>query len=311
MNREIIFAIIAGGILGLAIAFGVWKGNSLLNLKKTTSTPAPTTSSSPNPEAGTPTTNKIVLIKPETLDVFTASPAVVSGITNPDAYIVVSSEDTDTVTKVDATGNFTQNVSLTGGTNQVKLTSFTADGIESNKNIILVFSSQFTSPSASDSAKPISYIGTVTDISNSVIQIKNDGGDIQQISPIQDAAFIDLRNNNVKTIQAKDVAIGDFLVAMGTKDGNNILSSTRILVTDPLEISTRRAFFGTVSASDPSKLTLTNSKTSEAITVTPNAYLQITGGPTRFSGIEDGNTIIAVGEFTNGKLDARTIQVVK
>lgn len=307
MSKEIVIAVVAGSSLGLVIAFGIWKGNSLLKIKK--DNPSAEMTISPNP---TPNQNhefKIVLAKPNNLDVITDTPVVISGLTSPNSFVAISGEDGDVVVTASESGSFTSPFDLIAGANQIMITAFTQDGGSTSTNLTLAYSSQFTPDSSGK--KATSFIGTVTDITGSVIQIKNDAGDIEQITPTTAATFVDIRDDTTKTIKLTDIAIGDYLIAMGYKNEKGILDSSRILVSDPLKTPTRKAFFGKVSDSTPSELTLTNPKTNEKITITPNKYLEIVNGPTRFSGIEDGDKIIAIGEFKNDTIDARTIEVIK
>lgn len=308
MNKEVFFAIIAGSALGLIIAFGVWKGNSLLKIKTSNSDTTQASSPTTTPEAsGNPNAvNKIVVIKPANLDVFTDPTVAITGITSPNAYLVASGEDGDTIEVASQSGNFNTTLDLTAGTNQIKLISFLGDGTTTSTSLLLTYSSQFT-PKGTN---PTSYVGTVTDITNTVIQIKNSSGDIEQVTSQEGTGFVDLRNDNVKTIQAKDVAIGDYIVAMGSKEQNGILAASRVLVTDAVKETPRTALLGTVSASDPLKLTLTSIKTNEVTTVTPASGIQIDGA-LRFSGINDGDKIIAVGTLTGSTLEARTIKIIK
>ncbi len=71
MRKEILFAIIAGGAIGLLVAFGVWKVNSNIkqNDTKTSSTVKPTPTTSDKPEVF-----KIILQKPVNKQVFTTTP---------------------------------------------------------------------------------------------------------------------------------------------------------------------------------------------------------------------------------------------
>jgi hypothetical protein len=315
MKKEIFFAIIAGGAFGLIIAFGAWKLNSSLKLKKSATAISTNTNGEPAP---VPTENtsgfKVVLVKPKALSVFNDTPTAISGITKPNSYVVISGEDGNTIVNADQTGNFTGNANLVGGPNQLIVSAFDKDGNEADTNLLVVYSSQYQNPNASDSAQikvPQAYIGTVTDISNSIIQIKDETGNIEQIRGADNADYIDTRNSVTKTIKSTDIAIGDYLIALGVKNTDSILNSSRILVTDPITKPTRRAFFGTVTDdSGYNKFVMKNDKSGETVTITPGTGLQITGHDT-FGQIVNGDKLIAVGEFKDGTITARTIEVVK
>ena len=99
------------------------------------------------------------------------------------------------------------------------------------------------------SQKPKAYIGTVTDISENTIQISKFSLDnsqkktkeVFQISFTSSTAFIDAKTT-AKEIKSQDLAIGDFIVAMGFIKNNNILESSRILSLKPLEPSSNSSF---------------------------------------------------------------------
>ncbi len=312
MKKEILLAIIAGGTLGLIIAFGIWKGNSLLKIKKedagqVESMKTTNPSSSPTNSQGI----KIAIVKPENLQVLTNTPSIISGITNPNSYVVISGEDSDKIVNASESGNFNEKIDLIGGANQIKLFTFANDRTSTNTNLLVTYSSQFE---LSETAKglPTTYIGTITDITNSIIQIKNEAGDIEQISSNTNTSFVDTRNNTVKQIKNTDIAIGDYLLALGYKDGNNILNSSRIIITESLKKTTRTAFYGTVTDdSGVNKFIAKNPKTNETITITPAKGITITGAETSFGKIKNNEKVIAVGELKDGSIDARTILVVK
>lgn len=329
MKKEIFFAILAGGLLGLVIAYGAWRANIALRPKVT---PHPNSSSEVSPTPS-PTLGdfKVVLVKPDSQAVIAQTPTLLSGVTRPNTYVVVSGESGDNILNASASGAFTSNVDLQGGINQILVSAFDTDGSEADSNVLVVYSSQFTLPQGSTattsgnpvldnvqaklkeaSASPQAYIGIVTDISNSSIQIKTANGDIQQISGNANTAYINTTNNNVKTIKQTDVAIGDFIVAMGVKDGNNVLMASRVLVTDPITAITRRAFYGVVTDdTQVLKITIKNNKSGESTTVVPDTGISVTGAESSFGKISKNEKVIAVGEFKNGTLTARTILVLK
>ncbi len=323
MRKEILFAVVLGGALGLVIAYGIWRANSSLRSKDTSqASPSPTSFFEDF---------KIVLAKPDNQAVLTDTPIVVSGITKANAYVIISAEETDEITNASSSGAFSASADLTGGANQIKLFAFDVDGSEADVKTTVIYSSQFVIPTQTKEAStsgdvirdnvtakiqaatsaPLAYIGVVTDITDSAIQIKNGLGEIQQISTNKDSTvYVKTTNDTTKQVKSTDVAIGDFLIAMGVRQVNDVLSASRILITDPIKETTRRGLFGTVTASPVGKITVKNEKTNDSISVTPADSLQITG-VTKFSAVKTGDKIIAVGEFANGTIDARTIQVVK
>ncbi len=309
MKKEIFFAIIAGSAFGLLIASGVWYANSFLKPKNNNST---ISQKRQTPIPSQEENFKIVVATPSNMSILTETPAVISGITKPKAYVVISNTDSDNITNASDSGSFNSNIDLTGGINQVQLNAFDSGGNQTHTNVLLIYSSQFTLPQATTPGKGIAYIGTVTDISNSVIQIKTDNGNIQQISEDENTAFIDGRNDTTKQIKATDVAIGDYLVGMGIKDGNNILNASRILITDAPKPVTLTAIFGLVTDDKGiNKFVAKNIKTGETMTFTPATRITVSGSETKFGNISNNEKFIAAGFLKDGIFAARTILVVK
>lgn len=303
MSKEVFFAVLAGGALGLVIAYGAWRTNAALQ-KKDNSAISVSSSSTPS---SSPTENfQIALAKPLDMSVITTGTTTVSGITRAKSTVVISGEDSDDISTASDSGTFSRDIDLTAGSNQLKVFAFDNDGNEVNAKATVVYSSQFQTPQG------IFYMGTVTDINNSTIQIKNTSSDIQQITASKDGVtYVKTTGNNVKEVKSTDLAIGDFIIGMGTKDGNNVLVATRILISDPVKPTTRKAFFGVVTDnSTVGKITVKNNKSGESITVTPSDSIQITG-VNRFSQLKTDTKIIAIGELKDGNIEARTIQVVK
>ena len=274
MRKEVVFAILAGATLGLVIAFGIWRANTAIRPLLTPS-PAPTT----EPE----TTVDLSLAKPDNQAVITSSTVTLEGLTLPDSTVAVSAESENYIIKSDSKGAFSLKVDLIGGLNEIKVFTFDKNGASKQKNLLLVYSSEFAKYSkesqatgsaevknASDSVRakvdekieeakssPTSYIGAITDITDTNIQLRSLTGDIEQISFDKDTTdFIKTTNDTTKAISAKDLAIGDFIIAMGTRDGNKILTGKRILVTDPYKESARTAILGTISKIEKKVVTI-------------------------------------------------------
>ena len=334
MRKEVLLAIIAGSLLGLVVAFGIWRANIALSPQnKNSISPTPTPSISPD--------FKITLAKPENYQVITQDSTIISGLTQPNSLVVVSAEDSDYVEKSDNEGKIGINTDLVGGTNQIRVFALNEEGASAQANLLLVYSSEFatSSPSpetdqgstASDSIRvkvqeklnqvasnPIANLGTITDLTDNTIQIKTLGGEIQLISlDKENATFIKMTKDVTKEIKFNDIAIGDFIVAMGTKNGNGILHATRVLITDPLKETARSAVYGQVVDTGYLKLTLKNPKDGKTYDVEPDSGLKILDlvnlkfPTTRFSQIEQGDTIIAVGIQSQDIFTARTITLVK
>ena len=142
MRKEIVFATIAGVIFGAIVAFGVWRANSALrgNEGQNTTTPTQTTSES---EENEPTDFGLTIAKPAQDDVVTEASIAVTGITSPNSWVVISSEEEDFIIQSDEKGAFEQNVELTGGINYIIVSAFDDDGNSTNEIVRVIYSSEF------------------------------------------------------------------------------------------------------------------------------------------------------------------------
>ncbi len=265
MRKELVWAAIIGISFGLVIAFGVWRVNASLKPKGIS------TQKTPQPHAKN-SEFQIVLDKPQNNDVVAQGTTAVSGITKPLSWTTVSGETDDYIVQADEQGVFSQNVSLISGVNQIKLTAFDTQGAQSVGKVLVVYSSAFQTkttalqgPDATSEAsirqkveakieellnKPKAYIGTVTDITDSTIQIKTTDSQIKQISTAENGITVIKTTPTNKTVKLTDIGIGDFIVAMGYVNSSSVLSAQRILVTDPITEPKVTATIGKISDID-------------------------------------------------------------
>jgi hypothetical protein len=290
MRKELIWVGIIGIAFGLIIGFGSWRVKSTIK---------PKSSSQPSPTPQVVGQYKISLDKPEEGDVLTDTPATVSGITKPLTFLTFSGEKGDYTIQSDESGFFSQDVELIAGINQIKVTLFDTKGSEVSQKVIVVYSSSFkqvgsashTPSSATGSAeinqkvaqkvaeaksKPKAYFGTVTDIIDSTIQIKTTDAQIEQVA-IGEAGIVvvNTKGTNNKALKLTDIAIGDFIVAMGYINGNQVLHAQRILVTDP--VTEPKISISMAKVTDVSKksLNVISTKDSQKIIVTPDKNTNI------------------------------------
>jgi len=256
MRKELFFAIGAGLILGLIIAFGIWRVNKTI-------TPSDHNQTQNLEATSTPNTNFLVTIANiENLDVITENPFKITGITKPNTKIAISCEEKDYILDSEKDGSFEKEIPLIAGLNEIIIKAFDLNGDSAETKVKLVYSPSFaeymetqeeekTATDEADSVRlkveeklanalknPKAYIGTITDISKSTYQLKNQSGEIEQLSFTEDTTFVKI-DKTTKSITSDDVAIGDSIIAMGFKNGNEVLEAKRILVTELSENTNR------------------------------------------------------------------------
>ncbi|MBI3443238.1 hypothetical protein HY008_01060 [Candidatus Woesebacteria bacterium] len=335
MRKEVIFAVIAGSIMGLVIAFGVWRANQTLSSKKeevkSEATPQISLpSSTPKPEVG------LAILVPENEFLSTASPIKVKGITKTGSFVAISGEDKDYVIETSASGEFEVDVELIPGANEIKVFSFDKIGLKNEKSIVVVYSSEFakeisstdseraypdtTSSAVRDKVRekieeklrfPRAFLGSVTDISTSTIQIKSLGGEIKQVSfDKETTTFVKVDSKAPKEVKSKDLAIGDFIIAMGFRNGNSVLEARRILITEPFKFSERIAVFGKIIGTSKNSIATTE------WSIEPQKALAVTevkdgkAKTIRFTDIKEEDIIVAVGIPEGKILKSRRIHVL-
>lgn len=320
MRKEIIFAVIAGGLFGLVIAFGIWRINSAL--KPPQGTERATETSKPQGQSA------MTIAEPSENDVLSETPAAVTGLTNPNAFVSISSEEKDYLVQADNKGAFSGQIALLGGANQIVFTSFDTGGTPSAQTLTIIYSTEFaklvkTTPTSAEEStdsvrlkvqqkvdealnSPTSYLGTVTDIAEVTIQLKSASGEIQQVST-SDSPTVIKDGKTPKEVKIADVAIGDYIIAMGYRNGNHVLTAKRILITTPLAPTSRKAITGEAVEVTKSGLSIGSTKITLATGATIFSFDSGKSTKIKFSTIEEGNKVIALGESTKDGLEARTI----
>lgn len=318
MRKEIVAAIIAGSLLGLVIAFGVWRANIALSPK---SGPDETPQETPVPQQV-----DLVVASPESGMVLTSSPTKVSGITKAGNFVALIGEEDDAIVAADETGAFEGEIKLTGGLNEIVVVSFDAADGQTSQTINVAYSSQFAptepqgeSSTATDEAdvirdkvqkkaveaanKPIFYMGSVTDITEMSIQMKDSAGEIKQVSVDKDTDFVKV-TTETKQASYDDTAIGDFIIAMGYNDGNDVLAAKRVIITTQPSKTTRTANIGKITQISGKKVTMES----------PDQTLTLEFGKSwkgpEISELEEGIQIIAVGEVKEQTLTVRTLFII-
>lgn len=136
MRKEVFIAIVAGVIFGLVVALGIWKANSAFKNDKTI-----TTSSAPEKEDSI--SFDLSVLEPQENDVITNTPYEVKGVTSPNVWVAISAENDDYTLLSTSSGEFSTEVDLVGGVNQIVITAFSHTGEKIVREIRVVYSSEF------------------------------------------------------------------------------------------------------------------------------------------------------------------------
>ncbi len=315
MRKEVWFAIVGGILLGLVIGFGIYRINFSYNKDVATE-------STPNPQSNSGT--GIAIAKPNYDDVITSSPVNISGIASKNSMVIISNDKADYLVKNSESGTFEKDMDLTGGINQIVITAISEDKKTSSEKLRLVYSTQMQSskPDNNDTDEetstesgvretvlkkvedilnsPKAYLGTVTDIAEKTIQVKTDSDSIEQVFAEEGISVIN-QSPSPKEVKFTDIAIGDYIVAMGYKNGNNVLNTKRILITSPSTFPQIDIITGKVESISKKEIILDEDK--KAIISTSTKLSD--------KNIAKDDQVIVVGTLVKDVFSARTIFLVE
>ncbi|TSC89401.1 MAG: Uncharacterized protein G01um10145_558 [Microgenomates group bacterium Gr01-1014_5] len=137
MRKEVLVAIILGVGLGLAVAFGIWRANLALAPKLgALQTEAPL--ASPEPD----NFSELVITQPENNLVVTKDTTLIKGAATPRATVVVTTGIDEYILEADADGSFEKEIELKVGLNEIKVISFDDSGSESQKRLVVVYTTE-------------------------------------------------------------------------------------------------------------------------------------------------------------------------
>lgn len=102
--------------------------------------------------------------------------------------------------------------------------------------------------------KPKSVVGTLDSIADSTLKIKGEDGKVILVATNPSTKYVKTTNGKSADIKFADLAIGDFIAALGYKNGNDILDSERVLAYDEAPYPKKQAMFGTVETNKRSLL---------------------------------------------------------
>lgn len=139
MRKEILFALLTGIAFGLVVAFGIWRTNYSPKTiqEKEQTTISKEEEESPKKES----VQGLTILKPEENELLSQDSVIIEGITEPNAKLVISTEDKDYLVNADQEGGFSQEIKLIGGINEILITAFIQKG-ETSVLLPIVYSKE-------------------------------------------------------------------------------------------------------------------------------------------------------------------------
>ena len=141
MKKEILIAIIIGFVLGLVITFGIWTANKSLKEGATQNQQEEVAKNETNT---TPTQTEeklpLTIISPEDNDLVSQEKVQIVGKTSPGAEVAAAYPDGEKIIEADENGDFTLDITLVGGGNEITISAFDNQNNEISKTLNLVYS---------------------------------------------------------------------------------------------------------------------------------------------------------------------------
>ena len=329
MHKEIFIAIVLGSLLGLVVAFGVWKTNSAFeNRQKITEESG--TQEEEEASDSEVTGLKLTLIGPSDKTAVASSTLVLSGATRPSSLILAMGEDEQVVGKSNTSGEFELELELIGGLNQISIYAFDDNGGNVSESVRIAYSSQLKpeDEETDDLEEKVEakieevrekltfYMGTLTDISENTFQLRSESGEIKQVSFDENTTFANIIKTS-KEIESSELAIGDFVIAMGAHatENNGLLASKRILVSSPVVTKEWSVIYGTVNSTTSGGFTVHADDKEEVFatdSTTKVTYFDKDGDLTnsKVSNIEEGDRVIVAGQKDGNEITAVRVHFV-
>jgi len=142
MRKELLIAIVVGLLFGLIIGFGIWRANSAIKkdqiATESTGVYEEKTDDAPGQEPATAA--DLVVSSPQEYDVITQNPAVISGLTSANTDVIISTESKDYIVTSKSGGDFSAEIQLSPGLNQILITSL--ENAQEQKILNLVYSEE-------------------------------------------------------------------------------------------------------------------------------------------------------------------------
>jgi hypothetical protein len=134
MKREVLFAIIVGFSLGLVITFGIYRAQkSIQNATQDNNEEQET-------EVEIASDHVLTITQPNDGEIVDTDILSVSGVTTAGSLVSVVTNDDQVAVEADEFGNFSAQVEVSAGANEVIVSSFDKAGNQISKTLTVVFS---------------------------------------------------------------------------------------------------------------------------------------------------------------------------
>ena len=328
MRKEVVFAVLFGVFMGLVFAFGIFRINNQIK-KNQEANINPNTNDDTENSQSNDTKASLTLLKPEDQQVFGDDVVDLTGITTAESYVIATGGTSDDIIKSSDNGTFEMEYEIDPSVNNLVIYSISPNNQRFTKSLNVVYSSEApdgeTSKDGDDKIedkfeqaqkRSEFYEGTITDITEGGIQIKNGSGEIKQISYSNDSTSFAKIGKTTATISDTDLAIGDYILALGYKDNKGLLEAFRILISQPSTPTSVKVFYGNVVNKNKNDMEITEKNSDNLIIEIDNnsqTYMADSSDyiKSRFANISEGDLVIGTYLTNDDGNIARKIYILK
>ena|SRR5260221_724466 len=151
MKKEVIFAILIGLILGLIVTYGIYRARTTFI---SVTGPHNQLNASATPEPSGSVHNSLTLVSPDDESVQSSRDVKITGVTDPNAIVIIFVNDRQRVTNADNSGNFSVSDKLDKDGNTIIVRTIDENGnVAEEKRTVIISTTPFDQvPTASFSA---------------------------------------------------------------------------------------------------------------------------------------------------------------
>ena len=142
MRKEVLFAVFIGCLVGLAIAFGLWRANKALRPEDGNTAEFTPGSAGSNKAPAGEKSGTLQISSPANNAVIATNKLKVQGTSWPNAQVIISTQDFETIVQSGEKGEFSAEITLVAGANLVKVVSYDSDGNREEVEIAVVYTTE-------------------------------------------------------------------------------------------------------------------------------------------------------------------------
>ncbi|MBI2405830.1 hypothetical protein HYV21_02150 [Candidatus Microgenomates bacterium] len=166
------------------------------------------------------------------------------------------------------------------------------------------------------SQKPRAFVGKITQITDGSLMLTTRTG-TKQVKVKEDAIILQVGNRGQKTVKPSDLALENFVIAMGILEDKDTLNASRILMSTENPLLPRRPVYGVVQETGSGTLVVKHpKKEDEAWTIKFSSSTRVSAKvdtkieKVNANTIEVGDRIIAVGSLVSGSVNTITAKLI-